>query len=114
MLAGLYDDRIRAVAAVGGMAEYASVLESPFVHVPVDALIPGVLETADLPDIAGSLAPRPLLISECRDGRNVALGAERVEKALGRARQAYTAAGRTGNLTLAGATAEWLLTALGN
>src|SRR5215468_8646390 len=73
MLVALYDDRIHTVAASGGLAEFMSVLHSSFTYVPMDALVPGILKTADIPDIAAALAPRRLLFAEAIDGRNVRL-----------------------------------------
>jgi hypothetical protein len=115
MLAGLYDGRIRAVAALGGLAEFTSVLAAPFTYVPMDALIPGVLETADIPDIAAALAPRSLLVAGCVDGRNVPVVPAGLGSAFGRVKKAYADAGHAGELRLAGtspATADWLLAAL--
>ena len=76
MLAGLYDERIRAVAANGGLASFASVLDNAFTYVPMDSMIPGLLKQADIPDIAAALAPRPLLVTNAVDGRNRALSPE--------------------------------------
>jgi hypothetical protein len=117
MLAGLYDDRIHAVAASGGLAEFMSVLRSPFTYVSMDALVPGILKTADIPDIASALAPHSLLITDCVDGRNVALGSQELNNAFGRARKSY--ADSPQRLTISAAMApaavvDWIMSCLRN
>lgn len=92
MLAGLYESDVRAFEAGGGLAEFQSVLRSPYVNVPHDAIVPGLLTVADLPDIAASLAPRPLRLSRCVDGWNRRLTAEEVQAAYPHAAQIYRVA----------------------
>jgi cephalosporin-C deacetylase-like acetyl esterase len=70
LLAGLYEDRVRAVAVRGGLASYLSVLEDSFAYVPLDVIIPGILESGDIADMAATLAPRPILMEAMVDGRN--------------------------------------------
>lgn len=70
LLAALFDDDIKAVRANGGLISFGSLLDSQFIHVPFDAIVPGVLMHGDLPDIAASLAPLPLAISGSVDGWN--------------------------------------------
>jgi pimeloyl-ACP methyl ester carboxylesterase len=70
LLAALYDDRVRSVAVRGTLASYVSVLDDQFAYVPNDAIVPGILEAGDIPDIAAALAPRPVLIERPVDGRN--------------------------------------------
>jgi hypothetical protein len=118
MLAGLYEDHVRAIAASGGLAEFISVLRSAFTYVPMDALIPGMLTTADIPDIAVALAPRPLLFAEPVDGRNVRLTSVELERIFGPVRKAYAGAGEQ-NLSLStgappNSVAGWLIASLKN
>jgi hypothetical protein len=70
LLAGLCDDKLKAVVARGGLVSVRSVLASPFVHVPHDFVVPGLLTAGDLSDIAGAIAPRPLRIEGLVDGTN--------------------------------------------
>ena len=58
LFGALYEDDIRAVSARGGLAGYASVLKSPFCHVPHDAVVPGALTLGDLGTVAAVVAPR--------------------------------------------------------
>ncbi len=70
LLGGLYEDGVRAIAARGGLVAYASILEDQFAYVPNDIIVPGILEVADVTDVAGALSPRPLVLASFVDGRN--------------------------------------------
>jgi cephalosporin-C deacetylase-like acetyl esterase len=80
LLAGLYDEQVAAVYVRGGLTDYHSVLSSPFVYIPHDVVIPGVLTVGDLPQLAAALAPRPLRLEAPVDGLN---RAENASAALG-------------------------------
>jgi hypothetical protein len=69
-LAALYEPKVAAVAVYRGLSSYLSILQDAFAYVPADALIPGILEVADLDDVYSALAPRPVLLAEPVDGRN--------------------------------------------
>ncbi len=64
---------IEAIYIHGGLASYRSVLDSSFVHVPHDALEPGMMAKFDLPEVAGRFAPRPLKLEGLINGRNQAV-----------------------------------------
>ena len=70
LLGGLYEDKVCAIAARRGLAAYSSVLEDQFAYVPNDIVVPGILDVADVADIAAALAPRPFLVENFVDGRN--------------------------------------------
>lgn len=70
LLAGLYDDDIKAVVARGGLVSVRSVLASPFIYLPHDFVVPGLLTAGDLPDVAAAIAPRRLLVEGLVDGTN--------------------------------------------
>ncbi|MCO6457712.1 MAG: acetylxylan esterase [Pirellulaceae bacterium] len=70
LLAALYEPQLRAVVAHGGLAGYREVLESPFVYIPHDVVVPGALDAGDLCDLAAAIAPTPLLASGLVDGWN--------------------------------------------
>lgn len=70
LLSGLFDPQIRAVVARGGLVSMRSVLESPFIYIPHDVIIPGALTAGDLSDIATALAPRPVYVDGIIDGTN--------------------------------------------
>jgi dienelactone hydrolase len=71
LLTALYEDRVAAVAARGGLASFLSVLEDRFCHVPQDVVVPGILEVADVAGIVAALNPRPVLLEKFVDGRNI-------------------------------------------
>jgi hypothetical protein len=80
LLGALYEDGIAAVYIHKGLAEFRGALDSPFVYVPLDAVVPGLLARGDLPDVAAALAPMPLRLSGTVDAGNRALKAEEVRK----------------------------------
>jgi hypothetical protein len=111
LLAALFEDEIHAVSARGGLAEFQSLLESPFILVPHDVIVPGAIAAGDLREVAAALAPRPLQLAELVDGRNRALTAEDAAAALAPVKAAYGAAA-AGRLSLPGSGAtpvgKWL------
>jgi dienelactone hydrolase len=78
LLAALFEDDLRAVSARGGLPGFQSVLESPFVYVPHDVIVPGALTAGDLCDVAAALSPCPLQLADLVDGQNRGLTAEEV------------------------------------
>jgi hypothetical protein len=70
LVAALFDDKFAGVYTSGGLVSFSSVLESPFVQVPHDAIIPGVLSAqADLPAVAKAISA-PVQLAAQVDGRN--------------------------------------------
>jgi hypothetical protein len=63
MLGALYEDDVRAAYIHRGLSSYGDVLTSPFVYIPHDVVVPGILHHGDLADLAAALAP-------CRLGRD--------------------------------------------
>ena len=70
LLTAFYEPDVAAVATNRGLASFLSVLEDRFAYVPMDVIVPGLLEAGDLPDIVAFIAPRPVLIQAAVDGRN--------------------------------------------
>lgn len=89
LLAALFEDDVRAVYVRGGLVGFRSVLDRHLVSIPHDVVIPGVLTTGDLVDIAAALEPRPLCLQATVDGGNQRLGERLVREAYGRALDAY-------------------------
>jgi len=58
LFAAFYEPDVAAVYVRGMLTGYRSLLDSAFVFVPYDALIPGALTAGDLPDVAAALGPR--------------------------------------------------------
>ena len=92
LLGGFYEDKVCAVAARRGLVAYSSVLEDQFAYVPNDIVVPGILEVADVADIATALAPRPLLIENFVDGRNRMVEKAELRERFGLVFQSYRAA----------------------
>ena len=118
LLGGLFEDGLRALYVCGGLAGYASLLESPFCYVPHDAIVPGLLTVADISDVAAALAPLPLRMEALVDGRNQRLTVEGLAETLHPARLAYMDAGAVEQFSLdaerrsAGEVAHWVSTHL--
>jgi hypothetical protein len=74
LLAGLYEPEVAAAAARRGLVSFLSVLESRFTYVPLEVIVPGILEAGDIPDLTRAFAPRPVLIAGAVDGRNQPVG----------------------------------------
>ena len=89
MLGGLYEDKVSVIAARRGLVAYGSVLEDQFAYVPNDVMVPGILEVADVPDIAAVLSPRPLLIENLVDGRNRVVQAGELQERFAQALRTY-------------------------
>lgn len=70
LLVALYEDDVVAVHARGGLVSYESLLASPFLYVPHDVLVPGVLAAGDVSDVTAALAPRPVRYVGAVDGLN--------------------------------------------
>ncbi|MGI8962452.1 MAG: alpha/beta hydrolase [Bryobacteraceae bacterium] len=89
LLTALYEDKVHAVAAGGGLASWLSVLHNPFSYVPEDVIVPGILETADIADVVAALAPRAVLLKALVDGRDRLLPASDMQNELETALAAY-------------------------
>jgi hypothetical protein len=70
LITALYEPDVAAVAARRGLVSFLSVLEDRFAYIPLDVIVPGILEVGDVSDIAAALRPRPVLIQAAVDGRN--------------------------------------------
>jgi pimeloyl-ACP methyl ester carboxylesterase len=88
LLAAALDSAIAAVAAVGPLASFADLASRNYFYHTTGSLVPHILRTCDLPDIAAALAPRPLLLAGAVNGLNQSLGA-RVRDVFAPTRRAY-------------------------
>jgi cephalosporin-C deacetylase-like acetyl esterase len=100
MLGALYDDDVRSVYARGGLAELRSMLGSPMVYAPHDALVPGALTVGDLPDLVAALAPRPVRLEGLLDAFNRAIPEAALRAAYGEAFGEYRKAGKASELAV--------------
>jgi hypothetical protein len=92
LFAGLYEEDLAAlILARGGLVSWQSLLDSPFLYVPHDVVVPGGLMVSDLNDIAESLAPKPLWIGGLVDGLNRAVSQDEMDKTYAQAANRYRA-----------------------
>lgn len=97
LLGALFDEEVRAVHVQGGLIGYRSVLDSPFLYVPHDAIVPGSLAAGDLCDVAAAVAPRPVRLTALVNGVNRRAGMDAVLEAYAATRAAYQEAGNPHN-----------------
>jgi len=103
------------VAARGALISYRSVLQDRFCYVPLDVIVPGILQNADLPDVVAALAPRAVLLESPVDGKDRTVAADAAASQLADALTAYKAA--PAHLLIRGHAAErefaaWIATQL--
>jgi hypothetical protein len=89
LFGALFEEDVRAVFARGSLISFHSILDSPFLYVPHDVVVPGALAVSDLADVAVALAPRPLWLEGLVDGRNVRVPQVGLNQAYDRVRQGY-------------------------
>jgi dienelactone hydrolase len=89
LLTALYEDDIRGVAVHAGLISYRSVLRDRFSYVPLDAIVPGILEIADIADVVAALAPRAVVLEGLVDGRDRSVSAADASQELRAALTAY-------------------------
>jgi dienelactone hydrolase len=83
----------KAILSRGGLTSFRSVLDSPFIHVPMRDLPINVFQTGDLPDVWSRLPPMPLRLEGLVDGTNRRVTGERLERALRPVSEAYKKGG---------------------
>jgi len=70
LLTALYEPSVDAILARGGLLSYRSLLESPFVYVPFDAVVPGGAKFTDLGETVALLPVRSIRLENLVDGWN--------------------------------------------
>jgi hypothetical protein len=78
LLMALSEDDFHTVAYRRGLASYRSVLDSPFVQVPHEAIVPGMLREGDIRDLIDALANKSVEVEYPVDGRGRLLSSESV------------------------------------
>jgi hypothetical protein len=100
LLLALYEDGVGTVACRGGLTTYRSLLDSPFVQIPHECIVPGLLRESDLPDLVAALAPRSATLEMPVDGRGRRVPLAAIEQAYDAARRAFADAGATSRLEI--------------
>ncbi len=70
LLAGLYEVNVVLIYTHGGLAKYASLFDQPYVYVPHEVVVPGIVAVGDIPALVGALAPRPVWQEAVIDATN--------------------------------------------
>jgi hypothetical protein len=113
LLTALFEDNVNAVYARGTFASFRSLLDSQFLYVPHDSVVPGALTVSDVTDIAAALLPRPLRVECPVDGLNREIPFDTVAEAFAPTSQAYRLANVSErfslNVTGQSDSAVWLL-----
>jgi hypothetical protein len=122
LLVALFDQEVEAVAGDGTFASFFSLLESPFLYAPHDAVVPDVLAESDVSDLLGALAPRPVRLEHFVNGVNRRVASSDAARALDVAVGRYREQGAAKHLFLPAAdpdstgekstTEQWLLRTL--
>ena len=81
LLGALYEEDVRCVYGHGGLARFRSILDSPFVYVPHDMVVPGMLGVCDVPDLAAALGASRVRLDGDVDGLNRPVTSEQREAA---------------------------------
>jgi cephalosporin-C deacetylase-like acetyl esterase len=89
LLTALFEDDVNAVYARGTFTSFRTLLDSQFLHVPHDSVVPEALTVSDVADIAAALAPRPLRVECPIDGLNRAIPSDAIAVAFAPTSQAY-------------------------
>jgi cephalosporin-C deacetylase-like acetyl esterase len=100
LLGALFEEDVRAVYVRGGLIGFETLLQSPFLYVPHDALIPGAVTVGDLCGVASALAPRALWLEDLVDGLDRRVSGDKVARILEPVEQAYRGLGAEGLLRL--------------
>lgn len=93
LFAAALDERIRSVAAEGGLLSYRTLTETDRYLYSAGVFIPDILLHFDLPQVAAALAPRPLTLLSPVDSMMQPASWSGVEKAYRPTRAAYERAG---------------------
>lgn len=101
MLAAAFDSDVDAVLAHGGLVSFRSVLDSQFVWMPHDFVVPGAVPIGDISGLAAAIAPRPLQLTGLVTGVNRLTAKRQRDKAWQFARDMYDRENASKNLMLA-------------
>ncbi|MEX2216965.1 MAG: hypothetical protein WD768_22830 [Phycisphaeraceae bacterium] len=79
LLAGLYEDDVKAIYVRGGLATLRTALESEFVYLPHDSIVPGAIACGDVPDLLRAQGRRLLWLEGLVTAQNQPLGKAQAE-----------------------------------
>jgi hypothetical protein len=102
LLLGLYEREISTIETRGGLLSYASILDTPFVQVPAECILPGAAISEDLSRLVAVLAPRRVTLEGLVDGCGRAVPASDAQKAYDVAMRYFAEAGIADRLEIRG------------
>ncbi len=100
LLCGALDSEVTAVEVVGALLSWRNLFETEVYAFLPNILVPDILSYGDLPEIAASLAPRPLTIAAAVDATRRPVAATALATTYEVCRAAYQAAGAAEALAL--------------
>lgn len=99
--AAAFETSLARVALIEPLSSYRSIVMNPYYKASfVPATVAGTLTAYDLPDLAASLTPRPLLMVNVTDQNGDRAGPAVLEQDLAIVRGAYAAGKGPGKLTI--------------
>ncbi|HWB85666.1 MAG TPA: acetylxylan esterase [Bryobacteraceae bacterium] len=100
MLATALDSRVTGAVCHGGLVSYATMASADGTLVGADLIIRGVLKNFDLPDVAASIASRPLRIIDPIDAMRKPVDLESARSTYRRTAGAYSRKGAAGKFEI--------------
>lgn len=100
LLAAVFDDRIANLICTGGLLSYRTLAMADRYLYAADVFIPDILHHFDLPEIAATIAPRPLVFIKPMDGLKKAVALQQAEEAYRGTLGAYRIAGAEKNFRI--------------
>jgi cephalosporin-C deacetylase-like acetyl esterase len=99
--AAAFDSRITSVILEGGLVSWKAVVESKYHRNQLDNVVPGALAVYDLPLLAATIAPRPMVLANSVNplGRRLSLSEQTDQHIL--ARDCFSVLGEPQNLIIA-------------
>jgi cephalosporin-C deacetylase-like acetyl esterase/lysophospholipase L1-like esterase len=98
--AAALDQRIKRATLERSLVSWLNVVDTPLSRNQLANVVPGVLRVYDLPELAASLAPRPLAIRQSIDAEGKRLAQAALETVYACARSAYSRRGADQALVL--------------
>jgi len=86
LVAAALEPRLRKIGCQGAVLAYMDVVRAKLHENMIEIVVPGVLRDFDLPDLAASIAPRPLWIVDPRTPAGAAISLEEALKTYPRAK----------------------------
>ncbi|HEV3121761.1 MAG TPA: prolyl oligopeptidase family serine peptidase [Isosphaeraceae bacterium] len=98
--AAALDQKVAALTMEKSLVSWAEVVETPISRDQLANVVPGALTVYDLPELAATLAPRPLTIRAAVDGSGAPVDQASLEKAYATCKSSYGAQNAEGKLSL--------------